>query len=481
MLRLRTSNKPWKPRDKGSILIGLIIAMIVMAFLAAGMVYLTSTSTIQQIFSNNHAQAYYVAESGGRYALAVIRNAFATDKTKLSAINNNQTFLLADNSGQFQIVNFTQDNNDPATITFTSIGTVKSGSLQARRQLLYRIQPADQSGGTRGSGPSGPINFNDYPPTAITGGGKITLLPDGSGLEINAAAGGYGKVPTVLYNSAWIYPTDYAAQAQVLTGGSGPQNRQWNIGLFFNLQINATDLPYGYGVTFFNAWTAGHISMNPTIPTLPPGEAQKPLILLWQNLPVNGLNWIAYAPLDNNAITGIEGGTLNYPTILVKVIRDPGPPASNVLRVYFGDPDRNGTPDTIPTNYNNREGYPRWTNPIADIKWPSVGIWPASNDYFTLINSSNISSSAPLPMAKWISNTDPSVTSTVNFETDTETITGSSIPNAVIRSTVFIGSNYSGVGLFVDAHANPKADYYNLGIQALGAGSDGNGTVVVSP
>jgi Tfp pilus assembly protein PilX len=474
-----------RQRQKGSILISLIITMVVMAFLGAGMVYLTSTSTFQELFANNHARAYYVAESGGRYALSVIRDAYATDKTKLNAINNNQTFTLASNGGQFQITNWVQDGLNPETVTFKSVGTVNSGFLQAKRQLTYRVQTANQSGGVGGEGPTGPINFNNYVPTAILGGGKIDVLADGSGVQVNAASGGYQKVPTILYHPAWTYTGNYAAQAQLTTGGSGA-NRFWDVGLFVNYKINVTGMPHGYGISFFNSWANTHPSITAIIPSLPSGQAEGPLVLIWQNAPDTGLNWIAYAPINNAAITNIEGGSIDRLTILVEVIRKPGPPASNDIRVYFGDPGPKGTPDTIPINYVNRKAYPAWgPNPANDIKWPSVGTWPAENDYFTLINSDNTSAPSPLPIAKWIRNTNAIVTNTTSFQSDTTTITGQTIPNAVIRSTIMTGSDYSAVGLFFDAYANPKVEYYNLGIldHALGAGggSDGSGGVIVSP
>ena len=143
--KLKTERTLLRPRQKGSILIGLIITMVVMASLGAGMVYLTTTSTFNELFANNNARAYYAAESGGRYALSVIRDAYATDTTGLKDKLNNQTFTMNNNGGQFRITNFIQSPGDPATVTFTSTGTVNPGSfLQAKRQIRYDIQPANQ-------------------------------------------------------------------------------------------------------------------------------------------------------------------------------------------------------------------------------------------------------------------------------------------------------------------------------------------------
>jgi len=153
-----------RQHQKGSILIGLIITMVIIATLGAAMVYLTSTSAFQGLFSaNSHTRAYYTADSGGRYALSVIRDAYATGMTKLSVINNNQTFTLANNGGQFQITNWVQDGNDPETVTFNSIGTVNSGFLQAKRLLTYRIQTANQLKGSSSSNSAAlPLAVSDF-------------------------------------------------------------------------------------------------------------------------------------------------------------------------------------------------------------------------------------------------------------------------------------------------------------------------------
>jgi hypothetical protein len=146
-----------RARQRGSILVGLIITMVVMASLGAGMVYLTSTATFQEILANNHARAQYVAESGGRYANALIRQALATGAPAFSSLNADyfsNPYTLA-NGDQFNITYWT-----PATVggsmhvTYDSIGTAGSGFMQAKVRLRYRINPANQMSGTGGA--SGP-------------------------------------------------------------------------------------------------------------------------------------------------------------------------------------------------------------------------------------------------------------------------------------------------------------------------------------
>lgn len=132
--------------QRGSILIGIIVTMVVMAVLGTGMLYLTTTSTFNELIYGSHSEAYFVAESGGRYAKAVIRDAYANDKTKLNTINANQVFTLS-NGNSFQIRDWVLQSGNPDTITFSSIGVVGSGFMKAERLIAYRVQPANQTGG----------------------------------------------------------------------------------------------------------------------------------------------------------------------------------------------------------------------------------------------------------------------------------------------------------------------------------------------
>jgi hypothetical protein len=128
--------------------------MVVMAFLGAGMVYLTTTSTFQELFANNHARAYYAAESGGRYANALIRQSLAGGTALGTSLPTELVGQFTMGNGNqvtsFQFTNWVHTSvNVGAGITnyyyYDSIGTVGSGFLQAKRKISYKIHPADQS------------------------------------------------------------------------------------------------------------------------------------------------------------------------------------------------------------------------------------------------------------------------------------------------------------------------------------------------
>jgi len=77
---LPTSQPPSLPavllrQNKGNVLIGLIVTMMIFAALGAGMVAMTGTSTSSQVTANTTSKAYYLAESGFRYAASQYLNA----------------------------------------------------------------------------------------------------------------------------------------------------------------------------------------------------------------------------------------------------------------------------------------------------------------------------------------------------------------------------------------------------------------------
>lgn len=125
----------------------LIVTMVIMGSLGAGMAYLTTTSTFQELRANNHVRAYYMAESGGRYTLSVIRDAYATNIDTFTDFADSapHTFSLA-GGGSFTISDI-QSSGNPATVTFTSTGSVGAGFMTSRRQLNYAIEPANQAEG----------------------------------------------------------------------------------------------------------------------------------------------------------------------------------------------------------------------------------------------------------------------------------------------------------------------------------------------
>jgi hypothetical protein len=141
---------------KGSVLITLIVAMVLMAVLGLGIYTLTTSSTFGELLSNRNDNAYQLAKSGIRYYF----DSYATGVFLMP--DNNKKFTLAFNSAANQI---------------TSTGIVNEGTfLEARRVLTYNTisgitdpRIPDFAGNSKTSGTAGSI-LNDG--TTITMGGN---------------------------------------------------------------------------------------------------------------------------------------------------------------------------------------------------------------------------------------------------------------------------------------------------------------------
>lgn len=116
----------------GSILIWAIFMIIAIGIAGVSMLHLTTTSTYSELFAHNHSRAYYIAESGGRYAIPQIQSDPKTAETNL----NGKTLLLS-NGDKFVLA---IDNSNSQYTILQSTGIVNEGSwFQGNRILTYKI------------------------------------------------------------------------------------------------------------------------------------------------------------------------------------------------------------------------------------------------------------------------------------------------------------------------------------------------------
>lgn len=90
-------------QEHGSIVVALIIGILVISALGVSMLPLTSTSIFQQVWTQGSTQAYFLAESGLRYAASLYLNA-STD-AQIDALDSlhNQEYTLQNNHGRFSL------------------------------------------------------------------------------------------------------------------------------------------------------------------------------------------------------------------------------------------------------------------------------------------------------------------------------------------------------------------------------------------
>ena len=89
--------------NKGSVLVGLIITMVILAALGAAMVSMTSTSMFGQVGANSSARAYFLAESGYRYAENMYLNPGTGSSDDALENLHDKTFTLKNNAGKFSL------------------------------------------------------------------------------------------------------------------------------------------------------------------------------------------------------------------------------------------------------------------------------------------------------------------------------------------------------------------------------------------
>jgi len=118
--------------EGGALLIGLIITLTIIAIAGAAIVSITTTSTFGEIFANLHSRAYYLAESGGRYAIPMIK----ADPAQAEIDLNGRTFPF-DNGEEFIL---SVDNATPGITLLESEGVSQAGDwLEVRAKVIYSI------------------------------------------------------------------------------------------------------------------------------------------------------------------------------------------------------------------------------------------------------------------------------------------------------------------------------------------------------
>ncbi len=135
--------------QKGTVLVAVIITMVVFAFLGAMMLSFFTTSTMTQVIGNQAVRAYYLAESGYRYAASAYMNASDEDAREAALENlNSRTYTLA-SEGQFRLDVYPYWYETTADSTDTTVQAKVFGTLPfndpnqyANADIRIRIPPA---------------------------------------------------------------------------------------------------------------------------------------------------------------------------------------------------------------------------------------------------------------------------------------------------------------------------------------------------
>jgi prepilin-type N-terminal cleavage/methylation domain-containing protein len=130
---LRRRSSRWTAQlqgQRGAILVTLIAAMVVFAALGAVMIGMFGTSALSQVAGNNTLKAYYLAESGFRYAASEYINASGDTarETQMAAMHN-KTNTLAGGDGKFDLAIYPYYYNVKRAPSGIHLDTSVSGGL----------------------------------------------------------------------------------------------------------------------------------------------------------------------------------------------------------------------------------------------------------------------------------------------------------------------------------------------------------------
>ncbi|MBM4148798.1 MAG: hypothetical protein FJ224_07120 [Lentisphaerae bacterium] len=291
----------------GALLISLIVLITVFAGLGAGIVGLVASSTHTRLLANNAQRAYYLAESGGRYAVS----RFKADRTVVSG-----TFQMLDSCGGFSIDTATNGN----VLVFTSTGILNPGSgIETRHRITFRVNLTsgsdtldigfDRDGDMRlddeWNVDAGSVSIVQTGPSD----GEPALLMRGEHVLISMNWQGN---PALNILNAWLHENrtlGYGVQVKIKARSPGAsQGNHYMFGISFRLN---TVTQTSYGISFFRsiasnkqlpAWVSSLSGFNPL-------RDGTPYLVLWKQSggTITLMRYRQLTPADN-VLTWDSGG-----------------------------------------------------------------------------------------------------------------------------------------------------------------------------
>jgi len=126
--------------QKGAILITLIVTLVIMAVIASGMLYFSSTSSYGELLANRQERAYYIGESGANYALQQYLDPTVKPNVTNRPFPAPETFTLGND--QFTVKTYDKQEGDSTHLIIESTGIIGSGWLTTRQLVVKDIVKA---------------------------------------------------------------------------------------------------------------------------------------------------------------------------------------------------------------------------------------------------------------------------------------------------------------------------------------------------
>jgi hypothetical protein len=132
--------------QQGAILITLVVTIVIMAVLASGMLYYSTTSSYGGLFANRTSRAYYLAESGADFA---VQQFIAQNKPENGPFPDPSPSIFTLSNGWFSVKTY-EKPDDSARLIVEATGIVGSGWLTTRQLVTRDVDKSNPDGGGGG-------------------------------------------------------------------------------------------------------------------------------------------------------------------------------------------------------------------------------------------------------------------------------------------------------------------------------------------
>lgn len=291
----------------GSVLVVLIIAITISSVLILGALYLTTGSTLGELFANYQMRSYYIAESGGNYAIPQIRQDHAAATTNL----HGQTFTLS--NGDRFILSI-DDTNSSYTL-LESTGVVNNSLWsESRRKITYKINKSYSEPFTNTTDLNNNWNITSGGASIKSGGPadeEPALNLTGENALISFKWDGNPALPDLA--AQWANSDgllSYNLQVKVNVDTEGGKGQHYMLGLSFRLDTNGTagtsDDRF-YGISFFRSIGRGDSHKPAWVNNLNSGFDAimdgTPYVILWRKINSSS----AFTLMDYKKLTAADG------------------------------------------------------------------------------------------------------------------------------------------------------------------------------
>lgn len=359
--------------QQGAVLMMTIIAVTVAASLGTAIYSFVSTSSLTQVGSMNDTKAYYLAESGGHYAikrLTAIDSSNATDRNALLAELIASPYTVTD-AGQFSLQSFAYTTSGGfAQYNFSSKGIPSDASIS--RTISYIVKVPDQGGvNIPFDGTGSTLNADNWNKS----GGNVALDTANQKVTLNSGltSGQASTQVSLDWNNAnstlpdlvdaWNYGNGmltYEIQAKVKLYSDNSDDVA--AGISFRLKTQG-DTNFSndsfYGLSY--VWCYDHSDT----PALCGSDTNKTFIVLWKQ-ESNGTQTVIGKQLASTVATSLvsSGKLVSWATLVVRVQEQLDPATGvreNLISAFVSDP----------TTYP--KGTIAWDyTKFAPVKWQSA-------------------------------------------------------------------------------------------------------------